>query len=56
MTPTPTSPKLQALLVVDQVISEHRTIITTHSETCWKRHAACLAVLIRDILEGSPHD
>lgn len=53
MTPTPTSPKLQALLVVDQVIEEHRTIISTHYPTCWKRHAACLAVLIRETLETS---
>lgn len=53
MTPTPTSARLQALQVTDEVIAAHAGIISTHYETCYKRHAACLAVLLRDILEES---
>lgn len=53
MTPTPTSARLQALEVCDQVIEQHRTIISTHYVGCHVRHAACLAVLLRDILEAS---
>lgn len=52
MTPTPTSARLQALMVADAVIAAHAGEIGTHYEQCWKRHAGCLAVLIRDILEG----
>lgn len=50
-TAAPTSARLQALQIVDKVIAEHRTIVSTHYEGCWQRHAACLAVLIRDTLE-----
>lgn len=50
-TTPPTSAHLRALQIVDKVIAEHRTIISTHYEGCWKRHAACLAVLVRDTLE-----
>lgn len=53
MTDHPTSARLQALEVCDQVIEQHRTIISTHYEGCYARHAACLAVLLRDILETS---
>lgn len=53
MTPTPTSAHLQALEVVDKVIATHAGEIGTHSPRCWRYHAGCLAVLIRDILEES---
>lgn len=53
MSPTPTSAHLQALQVVDEVIGLHRSIISTHYEGCYVKHAACLAALIRDILEES---
>lgn len=51
MTPTPTSARLQALEVVDKVIDAHKEQIGTHSMSCWKYHAGCLAVLIRNTLE-----
>lgn len=50
---TSTRATLDALQVVDTVIENHRTVVSTHYESCWQRHAACLAVLIRDILEKS---
>lgn len=54
MSPTPTSARLQALRVADAVIAAHAGEIGTHSAGCYRHHAGCLAVLIRDILEKDP--
>lgn len=49
---SPTSAILKALVAVDQVIRAHEGEIGTHYDDCYKYHAGCLAVLIRNTLEG----
>lgn len=53
MTPTPTTATLQAIRIADEVVHAHQGNTSTHYESCWKHHAGCLAVLIRNILEGT---
>lgn len=35
--------------VIATVIEMHKDSIGTHYEGCWKYHAGCLAVLLRDL-------
>ena len=35
--------------VIAAVIETHEGRISTHYEECWKYHAGCLAVLLRDM-------
>lgn len=37
--------------VIGEVIARWGGRIGTHYETCWQTHAACLAVLVRDLLD-----
>ena len=53
MTPTPTTARLQALRVLDEVINLHAEEFRTHHDTCYRYHAGCLAVLIRGTLEAT---
>lgn len=41
----------KALGLIDEVLKAHEGEIGTHYEGCWKYHAGCLAVVLRDILE-----
>ncbi|MGO2113292.1 MAG: hypothetical protein ACTH31_16950 [Pseudoclavibacter sp.] len=36
---------------VETVIDTQKGVIGIHSESCWKRHAGCLATLLRDMEE-----
>lgn len=47
------STRTETLAIVNEVITLHDGEIGTHYDGCWKRHVACLAVLIRD-LAGDP--
>lgn len=48
-----TTAKLAVLAVVDTVIAKHTgDDPRTHLEGCYVWHAGCLAVLVRNILEG----
>lgn len=42
----------EALAAVKEVTDLHKQEVGTHFESCWKHHAACLAVLITDILDA----
>lgn len=42
---------LEALATVDEVWGEH---VATHYEGCWVRHAQCLALHIRSLIEDAP--
>lgn len=53
MTPTPTSGRLHALRVADQVINHHdKERQGTHSERCYLWHVECLAYEVRRALEN----
>lgn len=39
--------------VIAEVIEYHADAIDTHGPGCYKNHAACLAVKLRDMLRGS---
>lgn len=40
--------------IIDAVLEAHEGRIGTHYEGCWKYHAACLALLLRDIGAVAP--
>lgn len=40
--------------ILAEVIATHADQIGTHYEGCYRRHAGCLAVLLRDMLEQKP--
>ena len=50
---------IEAIEILGEVIAFYEGTATTHYEGCWKGHAGCLAVLLRDVLaptEGNNHD
>ena len=41
---------INVLALVEEVIAEHADRVGTHYEGCWRNHAACLAVAVKEAL------
>ena len=41
----------RVLKAADEVLHEWEGYVSTHYRDCWKRHVACFAMLVRDILQ-----
>lgn len=42
--------------ILDEVIAAHGGRISTHYDGCYRNHAACLAVLLKDVIEDREFD
>lgn len=40
----------QVIEAADEVLKAWEDHIGTHSRDCWKRHVACFAALVKDVL------
>jgi len=41
----------EVIELCDEVLAEWDGYISTHYTGCWKRHVACFARLVKDVLE-----